>query len=88
MEQRFGIGRQVGVDDEFEARQVDAAGGNIVAIQTRARPSRIACSAWVRSFWLNSPERATTEKPRLWSRAVRWFTAARVEQKTMVLRAS
>ena len=35
-----------------------------VATQTRARPSRNACSAWVRSFWVNSPDSATTEKPR------------------------
>ena len=35
-----------------------------VATQTRARPSRSACSAWVRSFWVNSPDSATTEKPR------------------------
>ena len=29
MQKRFGIGRQVGVDDEFETRQVDTAGGNV-----------------------------------------------------------
>ncbi|MNY80573.1 hypothetical protein D3C86_2216750 [compost metagenome] len=57
-------------------------------MQTRARPSRMACSAWVRSFWLSSPDSATTEKPRLLKRAVRWLTAARVEQKTMAFFAS
>ncbi len=31
-----------------------------VAIQTRARPSRNACNACVRSCWLSSPDRATT----------------------------
>ena len=35
-----------------------------VATQTRARPSRSACSAWLRSRWLSSPDSATTEKPR------------------------
>ena len=59
-----------------------------VATQTCARPSRIAWRAWVRSFWLSSPDRATTEKPRLFSRAVRWFTFARVPQKMMALGAS
>ena len=29
VQQRFRIGRQVGVDDEFEVRQVDAAGGDV-----------------------------------------------------------
>ncbi len=42
-----------------------------VATQTRARPSRSACSAWVRSFWVNSPDSATTEKPRSSSVACR-----------------
>ena len=42
-----------------------------VATQTRARPSRIACNAWERSFWLSSPDRATTAKPRLLNRLVR-----------------
>jgi hypothetical protein len=57
--------RQVGVDDEVEVRQVEAAcrhvGGDA---DPRARPSRRACRAWVRSFWLSSPDRATAEKPR------------------------
>jgi hypothetical protein len=60
-----------------------------VAMQTRARPSRMACSAWVRSFWLSSPDSATTEKPRLLQAGrVRWFTASRVLQKTMAFCAS
>ena len=42
-----------------------------VATQTRARPSRMACREWVRSACDNSPESATTEKPRLARRAVR-----------------
>ena len=33
-----------------------------VATQTRARPSRIDCSALVRSDWLSSPDSATTGK--------------------------
>ncbi|CTQ34782.1 hypothetical protein JAN5088_03578 [Jannaschia rubra] len=56
-----------------------------VATQTRARPSRIACSAWVRSAWLSSPDRATTGNPRFDRRVVRRFTMARVLQKTMAL---
>ena len=36
-----------------------------VATQTRARPSRMACRAWVRSVCDSSPDSATTEKPRL-----------------------
>ena len=35
-----------------------------VATSTRARPSRSACSAWLRSFWLCSPDKATALKPR------------------------
>ena len=31
---------------------------------TRARPSRSACSAWLRSLWLCSPDSATALKPR------------------------
>ncbi len=59
-----------------------------VATQTRARPSRIAWSAWVRSVWLSSPDRATTAKPRFESRAVSRFTIARVLAKTMAFCAS
>ena len=59
-----------------------------VATQTRARPSRMACKAWVRSVWLSSPDSATTEKLRFDSRVVRRFTAMRVLQKTMAFRAS
>ena len=46
-----------------------------VATQTRARPSRSACSAWLRSVWLSSPESATTEKPRSLRLACRWRDA-------------
>ena len=59
-----------------------------VAIHTRARPSRRACSAWVRSCCESSPDRATTWKPRLPIRAIRWFTLTRVLQNTMAVRAS
>ncbi len=62
--QNLGIVRNIGVDDKIEVRQVDAARRHVVATQTRARPSRKACNAWVRSFCVNSPESATTEKPR------------------------
>ena len=53
-----------------------------VATQTRARPSRSACSAWVRSFWVSSPDSATAAKPRSTRLACRWRTASRVEQNT------
>ena len=53
-----------------------------VATQTRARPSRRACSASVRSFWLSSPESATAEKPRSRRLPCRWRTASRVAQNT------
>ena len=59
-----------------------------VATQMRARPSRIACSALVRSAWLSSPDSATTEKPRLASRLARCLTASRVAQKTSAFCAS
>ena len=59
-----------------------------VAMQTRARPSRSACNAWVRSCWDSSPDRATHLKPRFDMRASRWFTLARVLQKTMAVCAS
>ena len=53
-----------------------------VATSTRARPSRSACSAWLRSFWLCSPDSATALKPRSvrleWSRR----TLSRVAQKS------
>ena len=35
-----------------------------VATQTRARPSRSACSARLRSVWDSSPDSATAAKPR------------------------
>ena len=54
-----------------------------VATSTRARPSRSACSAWLRSFWLCSPDSATALKPRSvrleWSRR----TLSRVAQNSM-----
>ena len=56
-----------------------------VATQTRARPSRSACSAWLRSLWLSSPDSATTEKPRSSRFACRWRTALRVLQNTSAL---
>ena len=56
-----------------------------VATQTRARPSRSACSAWVRSLCVNSPDSATTEKPRSSSVACRCRTASRVLQNTSAL---
>ncbi len=59
-----------------------------VATHTRARPSRMACSAWLRSFWLSSPDSATTEKPRLENRVVNRLTASRVLQNTSALPAS
>ncbi len=59
-----------------------------VATQTRARPSRMACSAWVRSACDSSPDSATTEKPRFDSRVVMRLTMARVLQNTMALGAS
>jgi hypothetical protein len=61
VQQRFGIGRQVGMDDQIEIGQIDAAGRDVGGDADRARPSRIACSAWVRSLWLSSPDSATTE---------------------------
>ncbi len=56
-----------------------------VATQTRERPSRSDCSASVRSFWVNSPDSATTEKPRSSSAACRCLTASRVLQNTIAL---
>ncbi len=59
-----------------------------VATQTRARPSRIACSALVRSCCESSPESATTLNPRLASRVVIRPTVARVLAKTIAFGAS
>ena len=70
------LARVNGLLGEMEQARLPQRAGEVigqtsVAMQTRARPSRMACSAWVRSFWLSSPESATTEKPRLLKRAVR-----------------
>ena len=59
-----------------------------VATHTLARPSRMACRAWLRSSWLSSPDRLTTAKPRLAKRAVRRATVARVLAKTIAVGAS
>ena len=56
-----------------------------VATQTRERPSRIDCSALVRSDCESSPDSDTTWKPRSPSWAARCFTASRVWQNTMAL---
>ena len=70
------------MNDEIEVRQVDAArrdvGGDADARASVAqRLQRL-----VRSFWVNSPDSATTEKPRSDSVACRCRTALRVLQNT------
>ncbi|MGY4425041.1 hypothetical protein ACVWY2_007490 [Bradyrhizobium sp. JR6.1] len=59
-----------------------------VATQTLDRPSRNACSAWVRSFWVISPDSEATENPRSSSAACKCLTASRVLQNTSALGAS
>ena len=75
------VGRSAWITSSRLGRSMPRAATS-VAMQTLARPSRIACSAWLRSFWLSSPDSATTEKLRLLKRAVRCLTAARVLQNT------
>src|SRR3546814_8178872 len=58
-----------------------------VATHTRARRSRSACSAWLRSFWLCSPDSATAAKPRLTNRAWRRRTLSRVAQNSIAVSA-
>jgi hypothetical protein len=59
-----------------------------VATQMRARPSRRAWSAWLRSFWLCSPDSATAAKPRSSSVACSRRTLSRVAQNSMAVSAS
>ena len=88
VQERLVIVRQVEMDDEAEIGQVDAAGGDIGGHADRARPSRSDCRALLRSFWVSSPESATTEKPRSIRLACRCRTASRVWQNTMAPRLS
>ena len=80
-------GRSAWITSSNPGRSIPRAATS-VAIHTRARPSRKACSACVRSCWLNSPDSATTWNPRLPIRAIRWLTFARVLQNTSAVRAS
>ena len=84
----LGVARQLDMDDEAEIGQIDAARGDSVATSTRARPSRSACSAWLRSFWLCSPDSATALKPRSTSELCSRRTFSRVAQNSKALSAS
>ena len=61
-------GRSAWITSSSPGRSMPRAATS-VAMHTRARPSRIACSAWLRSVWLSSPDSATTFSPRLVKRA-------------------
>ncbi len=52
-------GRSAWITSSSPGRSMPRAATS-VAMQTRARPSRRACRAWVRSCWESSPDRATT----------------------------
>jgi len=78
----FRIIWQIRMNDEVKSRAGRCrAPPRRVATQTRERPSRKACRAWVRSLCVNSPERATTEKPRSRSAVCKCLTASLVFAK-------
>ena len=60
----------------------------LVATHTRACPSRNACNARVRSFWVSSPDSATAVKPRSSRLACKCRTPSRVAQNTRAVGAS
>ena len=79
------IVRQIGVDDEIEVRQVDAARGDVGRDADAGAAVAQRLQRLVRSFWVSSPDSATTEKPRSSSVACRCRTASRVLQNTSAL---
>ena len=86
MLQHFGVLRHLGVDDEPEVGQIDAARGDVGG-DAHPRPAVAqACRAWLRSCWPSSPDSSTAEKPRSSSMACRWRTDSRVLQNTSARR--
>ena len=71
----------------IEGRSIPRAATS-VATQTRARRSRSACSALLRSFWLCSPDSATAANPRSCNVACRRRTLSRVAQNRIAVSAS
>ena len=75
------------MDHQFQPRQVDAARRH-VGRDADPRPAVAQRLQRMGALGLRQfPDRATAWKPRLVMRAKRWFTLARVLQKTIEVRA-
>ena len=83
--ERLRVLREVGVEHEGDAGEVEAAGGDVGGDEDPGAAVAERLSARVRSAWVSSPESATTSKPRSERLAAVCWTASRVPRNTRAL---